>query len=259
MGMNILIAVDVGNSRIKLGLFRDFDAQRLPEPESTLALPAEAAQFEKLPAWIASLPAEDLSWHIGSVNDRAAGALLDWLKVRRPDDRRVLLRAADLPINVRLERPDAVGIDRLLGAVAANALRSPRRAAVVVDLGTAITVNIISAQGDFLGGAILPGMATSARALHDYTEKLPLVDASNLNAPPAIGADTASALQSGLFWGAVGGIREIAGRAAAEIGDDPQLFVTGGAGENAAAAIGQEAKYIPHLSLMGIAIAGQRH
>ena len=143
-----------------------------------------------------------------SAGDHAADRL-----ARRASARRTaitLLAAGDLPLEVRLERPDMVGIDRLVDAVAVNRLREPGRPAVIVDVGTAITVDLVSADGAFLGGAILPGIQMSARALHEFTDLLPLVDVSELTAPPpALGTATESAMESGLFWGAVGAIRQL--------------------------------------------------
>jgi type III pantothenate kinase len=144
--------------------------------------------------------------------------------------------------------------------VAVNRLREADRAAVIVDVGTAITVDLVSADGAFLGGAILPGLQMSARALHEFTDLLPLVDVSELAAPPpALGTATEPAMQSGLFWGAVGAMRELieqlhkaatGGRAGR-----PQVFLTGGAGAGVAELLGSDARYVPNLTLAGIALA----
>ena len=156
------------------------------------------------------LPHLTHQWWIASVNRPAATRLIDWLSRHRPDDRITLLAAGDLPLEVRLERPDMVGIDRLIDAVAVNRLRDAGRPAVIVDVGTAITVDLLSADGAFLGGAILPGIQMSARALHEFTDLLPLVDVSDLTAPPpALGTATEPAMESGLFWGTVGAIRQL--------------------------------------------------
>ena len=123
-----------------------------------------------------------------------------------------------------------VGIDRLLNAVGANRLRSAHTPAVVVDLGTAITVDLVGPQGDFLGGAILPGIGTSARALYEFTDLLPLLDMHALaEPPPPLGTATTEALRSGLYWGAVGGVRELITRLgeAGEI-DAADPFLAGG-------------------------------
>ncbi len=147
---SILIAVDVGNARSKLGLFHrvvgghivggDFrdDPDALPEPTRTLQLPGantdvERPELEQIGKWLeaAGVPAskQPLAWFIGSVNRPACSRLVDWLREHRPGDAVTLLAAGDLPLVVRLDRPDMVGVDRLLDAVAANHLRQPGRPA----------------------------------------------------------------------------------------------------------------------------------
>ncbi|RMF89255.1 MAG: type III pantothenate kinase, partial [Planctomycetota bacterium] len=130
--------------------------------------------------WLAELDSA-VSWYIGSVNRPATTRLLEWQRTHRPQDRVVLLTYEDVPLDVRVPDPDMVGIDRLLDAAAADRLRREGSPAVVVDLGTAITVDLVSADGGFLGGAILPGLAMAARALHDYTDLLPLIDVTRLD------------------------------------------------------------------------------
>ena len=254
---NCLIAVDVGNARIKLGLFdRGGCAAGLPEPRQILRLTGRAPEFDRLASWLKELGNEGpLAWQLGSVNRPAGTRMIDWLRDRRPDDPVTLLGASDLPLVVKVPRPDMVGVDRLADAVAANRLRAPGRAAVVVDVGSAITVDMISPDGAFLGGAILPGIAMSARAMHEFTDLLPLVDMTELESPPpALGTATVPAMQSGLFWGTVGAI----GRLTEELAGhrEPQIFLTGGAGSAVAELLGRSARYVPHLTLAGLVLAG---
>ena len=166
-----------------------------------------------------------------------------------------LLSAADLPLAVRLDRPDMVGIDRLVDAVAVNRLRDGR-AAVIVDVGTAITVDLVAADGAFLGGSILPGLEMSARALHEFTDLLPFVDVSELSEPPPpLGTKTEEAMRSGLFWGTVGAIRQLVEELGREAGNHPQVFLTGGAGAAVAELLVPDAQFVPHLTLAGIALS----
>jgi type III pantothenate kinase len=255
------IVADVGNARIKFGLFTDDGAIGLLEPDRTLSLLGKEAKLDEIDAWLAEATCNDVpdrryEWWIASVNRPATTRLIDWLHGNRSGDRVVMLASGDLPLAVRLERPDMVGIDRLVDAVAVNRLRDAGHPAVIVDVGTAITVDLVSADGAFLGGAILPGIEMSARALHHFTDLLPLVDVSELAAPPpALGDSTKSAMKSGLFWGAVGAIRQLIERLGETASRTPQVFITGGAGPAVAKLLGRETRHVPNLTLSGIAHA----
>lgn len=255
---SILVAVDIGNARIKLGDFfgisRPIPPSVMPELNRPLVLDGRHPEFDRLNEWTANMPG-GVSWWIGSVNRPASTQLVAWLRETRPADELVLLAADDLPLEVRLERPDMVGIDRLLDAVAANHLRNQQRPAVVVDVGTAITVDLLASDGAFLGGAILPGIQMSARAMHEFTDLLPLIGMDELHLPPpALGTQTTEAMRSGLFWGAVGAVRELIGRLAEHAGGEPQVFLSGGAGPAVADLLGEDTQHVAHLTLGGIAL-----
>ncbi len=249
-----LIAVDIGNSRTKLGLFVPPDATPLPCPERMFSWgpPWRIAELEN---WLAAVP-DTFAWRIASVNRVGTARLLDWLG-RRGADQVHVLDVTDMPLAAKVDEPDKVGLDRLANALAASRLRSAARTAIVVDLGSAITVDVVAPDGAFLGGAILPGIAMSARALHEFTDLLPLEPMSELAHPPApLGKTTSGCLQAGLYWGAIGGVRELIARLATET-EKPQIFITGGAGAAAAGLLtgaGESpAVLVPHLTLAGIA------
>lgn len=251
-----LLAVDVGNNRVKIGLFKWTAAAGIPEPERTWVMRGDGSVLARV---VEECHISDaaLDWQIGSVNRPAASRLIDWLGEHRPMDRLTLLASGDLPIKVELPRPDMVGIDRLLAAVAANRIRDAGRPAVIVDLGTAITVDLVSAEGAFLGGAILPGVEMSARALHEFTDLLPEIAISELADPPEpIGKATEPAMRSGIYWGSVGAVRELIHRQTAGISQhqDPEIFLTGGASPIVAVFLGAKARYVPHLTLSGVAL-----
>ena len=262
-----LIAVDIGNARIKVGFMEKPDspqaASMLPQPRCVLPLSGRSPELDKLARWIDELgPSATASsggpfcWWIGSVNRPAATRLIGWLRDNRPHDVVTLLASADLPLQVELDRADMVGIDRLIDAVAANRLRGPQRPAVVIDVGTAITVDLISDQGVFRGGAIMPGIAMAAKALDEFTDLLPLIDMSELSTPPPpVGTSTESAMKSGLFWGAVGAIRQLVDRMSEDSTQSPQIILTGGAGPAVAELLGPSAVHVPQLTLSGIAIS----
>lgn len=259
-----LIAVDVGNSRIKLARFDDVPnvaaGAPLPTPAAALTIDTQAAANpsgvdDALTKIVGDRPHDAFAWHIGSVQRRASAQLIERLRGRGAT-RVVLLSSGDLPLRIDVPRPDMVGIDRLLGAVAANQLRSPDRPAVVVHVGSAITVNLLSADGAFQGGSILPGLGMSARAMHTFTDLLPLIDMQLLaEPPPAVGTATVPAMTSGLFWGAVGGVKELIEQMARSAGGEPDVFLTGGAAPSVAKLLPGHARYEASLVPAGIAIA----
>jgi type III pantothenate kinase len=256
-----LVAVDIGNTRLKLGLYDHLEksgSTALPIPRSTLDVVVD--QLDRIADWLSeslALPPADVGWWIGSVQRSFTTELLDWLRERDAAGRIRLLCSEDLPLVAELPRPDMVGIDRLLAAVGANRLRSPDQPAVIVDLGTAVTVDLVSAAGAFQGGAILPGIAMSARALHEYTDLLPQIEMTELHAAPAeVGKDTKAAMRSGLFWGTLGAARELISRMTLP-GENPEIFLTGGAAASVAKLLAPDARYEPNLTLGGIAITAR--
>ena len=260
-----LVAVDVGNSRIKLGLFdapgnssSSEPASPLPLPARTLTLSPQTDSLERIVDWLGAERLSLLPWWIGSVQRSVAAKLVVWLRDRGVD-RITLLASGDLPLSVALPRPDMVGIDRLLNALAVNRLKTPSRPAVIVSLGTAITVDLVSAEGTFLGGAILPGIGMSARALHEFTDLLPLLDMQSLAEPPAaVGTNTIEAMRSGIYWGAIGAVRTLIDRLALQVAERPQVFLTGGAAPAVATLIDPQAEFVPSLVISAIALVGTK-
>src|SRR4051812_33377583 len=168
-----LIAVDIGNSATKVGWF---DGSQKPPPD-VLPRPIAAKKFttgDAPPsALMESLPAEPCDWRIVSVHRDGTRLLLEWLKANRPSDVAHVLVCADLPIELRVDYPERVGLDRVAAAVAANVLRTADQPTIVIGAGSAITVNLVSAGGAFEGGVILPGFRMSAEALYG-ADMLPL-------------------------------------------------------------------------------------
>ena len=250
-----IIAVDIGNSSVHLGLFTDPAAHVLPAPALWMRL-ATADDFTSLLAW---LPPQSPPWVVASVNHEARQRLLDWVTPIRRDVKYQLLDYRQLPLALAIEHPQTAGLDRLAAAVAVNCLRDPGQPAIVVDFGTAITVDAVSADGAFLGGAILPGISLSATALVAGTSQLPPVDTEFTAPPRAIGRSTEPAIRSGIYWGAVGAVRALIEQAVEELGNQPLVAVTGGGAEVLLPQIDRNGEYlhVPHLVLSGIALAAQ--
>jgi len=130
-------------------------------------------------------------------------------------------------VNIRMDNPREVGADRIVNAAAAHHLYSG--SVIIVDLGTATTFDTVSKEGDYLGGAIAPGIAMAAESLSRRTAMLPLVE---LVAPKqAIGTNTFTAMQSGLIFGYVGLVEGILKRINQELGGNARVVATGGYAE----------------------------
>jgi type III pantothenate kinase len=145
----------------------------------------------------------------------------------------------DLGIGIRVDRPGAVGADRLVNTVAAHAAYPG--ALIVVDFGTATTFDVVSASGDYEGGVIAPGVNVSAEALHQAAAMLPRVAIERTQA--VIGKDTVPAMQSGLYWGYIGLIEGLVMRIKAEYGAPMTVIGTGGL----AALFHRQVSVIDHL------------
>jgi type III pantothenate kinase len=213
--MTVRIVADIGNSRrIKWGLLDGHEIR-------IGVVTAEDSDDwqEQLREWEIDGPAE---WAIAGVHPTRRDRLVEWAKARG-DAVRVIADYRDLPIAVDLPAPDKVGIDRLLNAVAALA-RVPRGTPIViVDAGSAVTVDLVDRAGVFRGGAIFPGLHLMARALHEFTALLPQVEDFGPHEVP--GRDTVAAIRAGVFHAVCGGIDRLVEQMA---DDATQVLLTGG-------------------------------
>ena len=151
-------------------------------------------------------------------------------------------------VRIRLDNPREAGTDRIVNAAAAHHLYGGP--VIITDLGTATTFDTVSKEGDYLGGAIAPGISTAAEALFRQTAMLPRVE---LTRPKhAIGTNTTSAMQSGLIFGYVGLVKGIVTRIQRELGEKATVVATGGYAE----LIAKETTVIdivnPDLTLIGL-------
>lgn len=260
------LTVDIGNSRIKVGLFAEASG-KLPEPCDTLAFSPDKETrqfaFAQLGEWLADKISGGAPSFVASVSRPASEQLESFLKTAAAGQYGEFdkFANADMPIENRTEAPERVGIDRLAAAVAANAIRRPETPAVVIDFGTAITVDLVASDGGFEGGAILPGMGLAASALHERTDALPqVVTPLEGKSPPAVGTSTEAAMRAGLFWGTVGAVRELIARQCDGLTQSPQVLVTGSASPDIARLLGSPdytVRFMPHLVLSGLAIVGR--
>jgi type III pantothenate kinase len=208
------------------------------------------AWLRQIEAWRLPRPA---AWAVSGVHPARRDALMDWLRAR--GDSAVLVDDPnDLPLRVLVERPDHVGVDRLLDAVAANSRRRPGAPAVIVDAGSAVTVDYLDEAGSFCGGVIFPGPRLMAKSLHDYTALLPVVELKH-PIPAAPSTATRPAMEAGIFAAVVGGVEAVLAQYGR--GDvRPDLFLTGGDGALLHPALPQF-QHWPTMTLEGIRLTAE--
>jgi type III pantothenate kinase len=213
-----LIVADVGNSRIKWGRCE------LGGIADVAVLPPDApdAWQRQLEIWTVEPAA---TWIVSGVHPQRRDALVEWLR-RTAADVQVVDSYQQLPLVVQVDEPGQVGIDRLLNAVAANRRRPPGLAAVVIDAGSAVTVDLVDATGAFCGGAIFPGLRLMAQALHEHTALLPLVAVDRGVPPP--GTSTAQAIRAGVFHAVLGGIQLLLTKYRTRCAGGMDVYITGG-------------------------------
>jgi type III pantothenate kinase len=243
------IVADLGNSRLKWGRL-DGDG-RLAE---AVSLPLDDPDAWDA-AWRRWNPARALrsAWAIATVNPPLAERLGAFLREQGVAATAWYRSAAEVPVRHGLEHAATTGADRALAVAGALAMSQPGTPGLVVSCGTAITVERIAADGTWQGGAIAPGRALSARSLHQMTAQLPLVNP--VAAPAPWGCSTRPALEAGLFWGAVGIVRELLARQAEGLAPAPWLVWTGGDAPALAPWIEwADARIVPDLVLQGLAL-----
>jgi type III pantothenate kinase len=213
--------VDIGNSRIKFCRSR---GGRLQLP--VRGLPAEdLAACERLATEWEFAPGH--VWAVASTNPTRQRQFCDWA-TSRGETVIAIDSPRNVPIGVRVDEPDRVGIDRLLNALAARHLVQPGQPAIIVDAGSAVTVDLLDEQGSFAGGTIFPGLRLMALSLRDHTAQLPLVDATGAlpSGPP--GRNTETAMKLGILYAVAGGIDAVIRETVSRCTTAPYLVLAGG-------------------------------
>jgi len=248
----MLMTIDIGNTNISLGVYSgeelgpcwrvSTDHQRMPD-EYGLQIDG-LLKHENLTA------GDITGVCLASVVPRVTGVFLQACREYLDHDPLVVDAGVKTGVRILYETPRSVGADRIVDAAAVQHLYGGP--ACVVDFGTGTTFDAISEEGDYLGGAIAPGIGIAADALFRRAAKLPKVD---LNTPPSvIGRNTPHAMQSGLIFGYVGLVEGMVARFRKELGPDMKVIATGGLTE----VIARETKVIdivaPWLTLDGLRI-----
>jgi type III pantothenate kinase len=151
-------------------------------------------------------------------------------------------------VRIGLDNPREVGPDRIVNAAAVYRLYGGP--AIVIDMGTATTFDVISKEGDYLGGAIAPGMEMATEALYTRTARLPRIELAR--PPHAIGKNTVNAMQSGVIFGYTGLVESLVARLEEELGEKARVIATGGYAEVIARETAVIEEVNRHLTLVGL-------
>jgi type III pantothenate kinase len=222
----VLIAVDIGNTTTMVGAFRGKDlVERWSLTSGTARTADEVAMLVKGLFSSSDIALEgNTQVTVASVVPSLTGAFQGMARKLFGREALVVSSETHTGIEICYRDPASVGADRIANAVAASMLH--RLPAVVVDLGTATTFDVITAEMKYLGGAIAPGLVTSAEHLFFKGAKLSPVE---FQAPSrVIGRTTDESLLSGIIYGAVGQVDEIVRRIAEELNGKPAVIGTGG-------------------------------
>jgi len=242
--MKLDLVLDIGNSLIKAGLF---DEQKLV---GTFFITSHPVSKEELLGYLKDKPIQNAL--ISSVNAKAEEAVKAVL-----DENRIkyfFLDSSKLKLVLDVDEPEQVGADRIANAYGALT-RFPINDAIIIDIGTAITVDLVAKEGHYLGGMIYPGAGLCAKALADYTDKLPLVTLQKPSS--ALAKTTESHLQAGIYYGQLGAIERMIAelKLAALTPSSIKIIATGGATRNEEFIedLKELVDFIdPHLTLIGM-------
>ncbi len=248
----MLLAVDIGNTTIAIGVFRD---DRLSATWH-LATDVHKLADEYAAILLDLLPNSGIS--LSDIKEAIICSVVPPLVSTFDELCRRYLKISPLVVGsgmktgvrIRMDNPREVGTDRVINAVAGHRLYGGPL--IVIDFGTATTFDVVSQEGDYLGGAVAPGIGVAAEGLFQSTAKLPRVEL--VRPKRVIGKNTVSAMQAGIVFGYVALVEGLVAQIKHELAEEARVVATGGFAD----LIAKETKVIelvdPDLTLNGLRI-----
>ncbi len=199
MNINVKTIVDIGNTNILFGNVREGKLISQMRIETSLVGNAQKENISHNLADLKNFISDSRSIIISGVVPNAQYELTKYIKAIRDDLKIIELRTSDLKkfISFTLDKPSEVGDDRIINAIAAVKLYEPPL--IIVDFGTATTLDVVDMNGSYAGGLICPGVNLSIKSLSDGTALLPQIEFKKPT--QLIGKDTIHAMESGIYWG----------------------------------------------------------
>lgn len=226
------LAVDVGNTSVKAGFFEDTHLITVERYRSVSDVLSDTGAYTGRPVILAS---------VAHSEEELREIFADY-------SRKIILSpATPVPLKNAYESRETLGYDRLAAAVGANG-RFPDRNCLIVDIGTAVKYDLVSAENAFVGGVISPGRKMRFNALHTFTKKLPLVDATDI--PALVGTNTEACLKSGVLNGMVAELNGMIG--SYQESYNPVVLLCGGDAQHFETQIKYPTFAAPNLVLEGL-------
>ncbi len=257
-----LIAVDIGNSSTKIGVLRksvgslggDLWSRRI-RLENERPIVFAPKDFE--------LPSEPALWAVSSVNSVRSKELESWVSKHRPDDQFYLIGESEVDLSSDVESRKQLGRDRLIAAWMAVELNDGVGPIIVVDAGTAVTIDLVDDQLVFQGGHIFPGADSNFQQLVQNTDALPSLSQTqrdkllkNLDYG-SVGKSTQEAIFNGVYQSQIGGIIGVVAAMSERINSSPAVYLTGGGIDAVSRFLPESWIRVPDLVLRGAAGIGR--
>jgi len=256
--MNI-IAVDIGNTNITIGLFledKEEFIKSVPGRSRARLTDLLKSAWQKIPVAKSSKEKKrDGVIVVSSVKPAWTKLIQQIVKDNFGEKVYIIGKDIPLPMTLWVDEPEMVGTDRVVSAAAAYDVVED--AVVVADFGTAVTIDLIDKKGIFQGGVICPGFKISAEALDKNAAQLPKVKVARPKTP--YGKTTSQAINCGLYYSAIGTLEEVIRRYAEEIGRWPHTVLTGSAAELIKDDCDFIDSYVPNLVVKGIVLAYRKY
>lgn len=256
--MNI-IAVDIGNTNITIGLFLKDEEQfikSIPGRSRARLTDLFKSAWQKIPVAKSSKEKKrDGVIVVSSVKPAWTKVIQQIAKESLGEKVYIIGKDIPLPMTLWVDEPEMVGTDRVVSAAAAYDVVED--AVVVADFGTAVTIDLIDKKGIFQGGVICPGFKISAEALDKNAAQLPKVKVARPKTP--YGKTTSQAINCGLYYSAIGTLEEVIRRYAEKIGRWPHTVLTGSAAEVIKDDCDFIDSYVPNLVVKGIVLAYRKY
>ena len=247
----MLLVIDIGNTCIDIGLLADDET--VCHHKCPTASPADA-DLQRL---LGPLDAPPVGAVIGSVVAELGAAYAEACRGLCSGPVLQASNTWDWGLSIDYDDPTRIGVDRLAAAAAAHRVTPDGQAAVVVDAGTALTVDAIDGDGTFLGGAIAPGLRLGLNALSTGTSFLPQVEL--VATTPLLGKNTSDGLRAGVIHGSAALVEGLCARIAVALDSPIAVFLTGGDAPLLQPHISTVHTCDPDLVLRGLALAYRRH